>query len=105
MEAKKVWDKEGIVELIDRSDEMVRKSLLVVYSLQTDSEKAAQITQDYNKVGFTAFDAEFLSSCAEQLKVKGFLSGKQIAAVRKTIKKYWRQLVLAANGELEYSLA
>lgn len=98
---QKVWDKTAIQDLLMESDRAVLRAVTAIYSLQTESEKLSHMTSVDNKVGFSAFDADILSSFAEQIKYRGGLSVKQMAIARNKMKRYWRQLVLIANGELK----
>jgi hypothetical protein len=91
------WGKDEIQDLLRRSDTAVVRGLMVLYALQTDDEQATETTREDNKVGFTGYDAEFLTSVAKQYERKGYLSPKQIQAVRRKLMKYWRQLADRAN--------
>jgi len=93
----RVWKKSELEDQIQRSDEMVRRSLLKLYERQTPDEVSAKETHIVNHAGFNKFDAKFLTSLAEQLKAKNFLSPKQIAAARKKLMKYSLQLTFIAN--------
>lgn len=86
------WTKEKIHYLIETNDKAVVRALIQIYRRQTASEQSAQATTDHNGVGFGAFDAQFLTSIAKKAE-KYPLTPNQIAAVRKSIKKYWRQLL------------
>jgi hypothetical protein len=100
MEITKVWSKEKLKELLQTSDEMVRRGLLVVFALQTSDEKRDENTRYLNGVGFNGTDSVILSSFARQLKEKGYLSPKQIALARKKLIKYASQMAKVANGEI-----
>lgn len=106
MEAK-VWNKTSMQELLVANDKAAVKALLVIYSRQTQSEQASMATREHNAVGFTATDAEILTSFAEQFKRKGFLSFKQMGLLKKRITKYWKQLLEEAaskGAEVSYKL-
>lgn len=77
---------------IATDDRWLLKSLKKVYSLQTAEEKAVERTRFHNCVGFTGHDAEYLSSLANQLQNKGWLSPKQKTQLRKMMPKYWKQI-------------
>jgi hypothetical protein len=64
-----------------------------VFSKQTSDERATDSARWKNKVGFSAFDAEILSSCARQYEQKKFLSEKQIALCLKRVSVYAGQIV------------
>lgn len=74
------------------------KGMLRVYTFQTASEQNMLQTQEANNVGFTAFDAEILSSFAQQYKTKKFLSPKQMTILHKLMPKYAGQLYNCAKG-------
>lgn len=94
----KVWDKAAIQELVLTNDNAAVKALLVIYSHQTQSEQACENTTDSNGVGFTAFDAEILTSFAQFYQSAGFLTRKQMELLKKRIVKYWRQLLQAVEA-------
>jgi hypothetical protein len=70
--------------------------LLRIYENQTDAEKAVGNTQEFNGIGFSGCDGDFLSSLSVQAKRKG-LSPKQIKCVHKTMPKYAAQLLKASD--------
>lgn len=97
-------------------DLWAKKALLLIYGHQTSSEQACGRTVVNNSVGFTGHDSEYLSSLARQLQEhldsvkksnpditeceaikRAWLSKKQLAALKKTIKKYWRQVSDASD--------
>jgi len=71
-----------------------QRGLLAVYNEQMSDEQAAKKTKHLNLVGFSKFDAEFLSSMAQQLKRKRALSPKQMMWVHRKMPKYANQLFL-----------
>ena len=100
MEEKKIWKKEEIKDLLQKSDRAVMRGLVVIYSLQTEDEKKAEETSEHNGVGFSGVDAKFLSSLAKQVMAKGGLSEKQMLHARKKMMKYAGQLTKVSNGQL-----
>lgn len=68
------------------------KAMLWIYKYQTEDEKRSNSTHVLNGVGFTGTDAEILSSFSKQLIEKFWLSDKQLAIVRKKMKKYENQM-------------
>lgn len=92
-----LWSKEEILDRIQERDDWACGALMVIYKNQTAIEKAGGYTKETNKIGFTKFDAELLTSFAKQYESKKWLSVKQLAVIRRRIPKYWRQLVKAAN--------
>lgn len=85
------WTVDRIKSSVETNDESVKKILLTIYSFQTEDEQRVQHTKHYNGMGFNGADSPILSSLAEQLKTKGWLSPKQIAVARKKCRKYASQ--------------
>lgn len=92
-----MWDQASIHKLLDQYDKGVERAVVQIYRLQTADERAAGTTSHHNKVGFTAYDAGFLTSIAQQLLAGRQLSAKQMAITRNKMKRYWRQLADIAN--------
>lgn len=89
-----VWDRDAIFDLLDNNDKAVARAILALYKRQTAAEQSVGNTQEHNSVGFTAFDAPFLSSLAESLpKYNNKLTIRQLAKARPMMKKYWKQLL------------
>lgn len=68
-------------------------ALVTIYSYQTSDEKADGYTQEYNNVGFTGCDSQFLSSLAENYNKYGRLSENQVKCLMKLMPKYSAQLI------------
>ena len=80
------------LQLNTRLDRAV-SALFVLYARQTEDERKSKHTKHANGLGFSALDAEFLSSLALQYKNKGFLSTNQQKALLKLMPKYASQLI------------
>lgn len=80
--------------------EAIIRGMLRIYQLQTISEQIAKYTTENNGVGFTGFDSEFLTSLAKQFINSGSLTITQFVYVKKSMKKYARQLLKIAMGEI-----
>jgi len=78
----------------DRS--WVIRAVQTVLKCQTTHEKSLAETIEHNKVGFTAFDAEILTSIGDQAG-NGWLSNRQIALLHRVMPKYWAQIVEASK--------
>lgn len=90
----KIWDKEAIQALIDRSAEATARALLIVYDNQTASEKTRGETVEHNGVGFSSRDAEFLTDVAKKYQHYGrWASEKQLNAVRRCVRRYHKQVL------------
>ena len=72
-------------QMLEANANWAKRALIRIYDNQTDNEKVNGNTVEYNGVGFTGCDAEILSSFAEQLKNRGFLSPKQMTILHKKI--------------------
>lgn len=100
MTAKK-WTKEAILLRLEKSDEWLIRGLLAIYAKQTEEEKVAELTKEHNGIGFNGVDANILTDLAKQYqRTNGYMSIRQIALIRKKMKKYAGQLARIANGEV-----
>ena len=70
----------------------VERALLYLYGRQTDDERSGGYTAHENGQGFSAVDAPFLTSLAEQVKNGRSLTLKQTEVARRILKRYRRQL-------------
>jgi len=94
--------KKAIQTAILTSDTSLIKAIKVVYGNQTAYEKTLGITETFNKVGFSGFHAQIMTSFAKQIarweaeKAHAFnspLSPRQKEIARKIMVHYWKQLV------------
>lgn len=92
------WTKEHIQHLIQTNDRAVERALIQIYNRQTADEQRCSTTNRENSVGFTAFDAEYLTAIAKQCIENHGLTGGQIHRIRPKMMKYWRQLLEIAAG-------
>lgn len=95
----KIWTEQMILDLIDRADNAVLfKMLHSLYERQTAHEQSSEYTRDRNDVGFSAYDAKFLTSVAKNAEQYKRVSNGQAPHIRKAMKKYRKQLVEIANA-------
>lgn len=94
----KTWTEEEIKNLIQINDKVLYGALKKLYACQTAEEKAVGETVEYNGVGFNGADSKIMSSMAEFLINRGYLSDKQKYIVRKKLVKYNKQLTRLANA-------
>lgn len=101
------WTRSAMLDLLDRSPVAVERALLVLYARQTDGERETHTTSESNGQGFGAFDADILTSFAEQVATNRYnrkegqrLTEKQLELTRKKVRKYVGQLVEVANARL-----
>jgi len=83
---------EELRELLRTRQKWAQRGLLRIYTFQTENEQSLQATVEQNGVGFTGTDANILSSMAQQLKARGFLTEGQMKVVFKLMPKYAGQL-------------
>ena len=93
----RVWTEEEVKNLIQTNDKVLYGALKKLYACQTADERAVGQTEENNGVGFNGVDAPILSSMAEFLNNRGYLTDKQKVIVRKKLVKYNRQLTKLAN--------
>ena len=95
-----------IKALLERSNKAVEEATLRLYERQTEDEQYTETTTHKNGRGFSAFDAEIMSSFAKQIlanrwgRPKGFrLTEKQMAVARRKILHYAKQLKEVADAK------
>jgi hypothetical protein len=79
--------------LLATSPAAVRVALTALYARQTGDEQTAGATTHLNGAGFNATDSAFASSLARQIETRRTLSARQLAAARRLLPKYARQLL------------
>lgn len=87
-------DKEKYIKaLIEEASEIELALVWVprIIENQTTDEVAGESTQEDNKIGLNAFDAEFVTSVYKQIKDGRTPTEKQSAVLHRTLKKYCRQ--------------
>ena len=99
-----MYTEQSIQTLLEKNDKAVVRGLLAIYARQTEDEQRAETTKVHNKIGFSAYDAPFMSKMVRFFKQRGYLTIGQIDCVRPTIIKYRRQLTEIANAKLSKSL-
>ena len=92
-----IWTAEEIGSLVQRDDRVLYRAIKQLYNRQTAEEKLDGRSTEDNGEGFNKFDAEFMSSLARFLGMRGFLTDKQKECARKKMKKYTKQLTRIAN--------
>ena len=88
----KTWTIEEVKDLLKRNNKAVERAIKLLYSFQTEAEKALETASTVNGKGFNKFDAEILSSYAEQLLEGRRLTIKQLCVARPKILKYTKQI-------------
>ena len=104
---------EMVLAAIARNDDAAANALVGLYERQTADEQSTKATRQKNGMGFSAIDAAFLSSLAEQVIANkqarkdgtlrqgyGLLSKRQLEIVRERLPHYVRQLVEIAEEKM-----
>ena len=94
---KRIWTEDEIRDYVQTNDKVLYGAIKKLYNEQTEDEKEAGQTKHYNNVGFNGADSKFMSSVAEFLIRRGYLTEKQKFAARKRMVKYTKQLTRLAN--------
>ena len=94
---KRIWTEDEIRDYVQTNDKVLYGAIKKLYDEQTADEKEAGQTKHYNNIGFNGADSKFMSSIAEFLIRKGYLTEKQKFAARKRMVKYTKQLTRLAN--------
>ena len=97
----KKYNKDDLINLLDKSDLAVIKAVIAIMKLQTKDEIISRKSIDHNGVGFSRIDTKHMHYIVD--KINGnyenikILSQTDIIITRNKIKKYWRQLLKIAN--------
>lgn len=94
------WSVEEIKKLLRENDVFVIRSLLKLYSFQTEVEKKVKSTNGINGVGFNAYDSKALTEIVKVCIANKMLSNGQVEYVRKKLLKYSKQIMKIANGNI-----
>lgn len=81
---------------LSRDTQKARRALVLIYSKQTTCEQNSGQTLEYNCEGFTALDAEILSSIASFYINHKFLTPRQDQIVKRLIPKYAGQILASS---------
>lgn len=95
------WTKDTVKAWIQNSDinnlthrAALSRALIFLYNRQTTDEQSSHTTSHDNGVGFSGYDAEFLSSVALGVQRYGSMTVKQAECVKKRLARYSGQLLL-----------
>jgi hypothetical protein len=82
-----------------------QRALLAIFKNQTEDEKTDSSVKYHNGMGFRAVDSYILTSFANQLQTRGFLTPKQMVIVLRKMPVYARQLMKFHGEKIQASLA
>lgn len=97
----KPYNKEIIKNRLLTDNAWLNRGILAIYQHQTLDEKLDGNTKEDNGIGFNGADAVILSSFAQQLILKKYLTEKQYAIARKKMVKYSGQLLNIIKSKSE----
>lgn len=97
---RKTWNVDEIKELLKTNDRFVLRSLIKLYSFQTNEEKHCKESTEANNKGFNKFDAKILTPIAQDVVKGNIITENQISYVRNKIMKYAKQLTKIANHQI-----
>lgn len=93
----KVHTKDSVQELIRRSDRALYAGVRAIHARQTADEQVGHLTRHTNKVGWSKFDAPWMTDMIVKLDRYGSLLDRPKAITRNKLLRYHRQLVEIAN--------
>jgi hypothetical protein len=96
--AQKSYTADDIRTKLETDNKWLFRGLLAIYKRQTEDEQRTDQTNHNNNVGFNGTDAAFLSIMARRALEDKPFSEKQIACIRKAMRKYAGQLYKISKG-------
>jgi len=75
------------------SEQLEGVYLRIIWQNQTKDERKSGATGHSNKIGLNIIDAPFISSLVKQIENGHSLSVKQVEALKKALRKYWKQML------------
>jgi hypothetical protein len=88
-----------IRNMLETNADWAKRALIRIYDNQTSDEQNDGVTVHHNGIGFTAIDANILTSFAEGLKKYGNLTVKQMSLLHSKIGKYAKQIYEMTDDE------
>ena len=92
-------DKEKVQGMVDRASALELELVWIpkIMARQTSEEIRRGDTIETNKVGLSGYDGRYISSIYERIQLGEHLSERQSFAVRKILRKYWKQYLSMMN--------
>lgn len=81
---EKVWALRGLLRMYEEN--------------QTSDERSVGDTVYDNGIGFSGADSQILSSIAQQVNRRGYVTDGQLRVLHKNMPKYWKQIVAMSDG-------
>ena len=98
-EAKKVWIRGEIEDMLRSNDRAVERAMVAIWERQTMDEKVTQDVKHSNNRGFSHWSARSGTYFAEWVRKGGRLTGKHLDKARKIALHHAGQLTDFANGK------
>lgn len=99
VKSDKVWEVNTIRHLLETNDIFVIRSLIKLYSYQTNEEKLTNSVTVKNRRGFNSYDSLKLSPICKAVIKNNSITKDKVSYVRSKILKYSKQLTAIANGK------
>jgi len=96
----RIWTEAEVRNNLLTNDKWVIRGAIALFNKQTESEKAAETTNEKNHVGLSAADAHYVCWVVKNLFSQDKFPAKSISKVRAKIIKYSGQLARIANGQI-----
>lgn len=94
---KKIWTRDEINALLNRSDAAVERAIVVLFKRQTADEQSSENTKYQNSVGFSSAHAHTGTYLAKWILSGKHLNGRFLERARHIALLHSRQLVEEAN--------
>ena len=98
-EAKKVWTRGEIEDMLRTQDAAVERAMVAVWERQTGDEQATQNVKHSNNRGFSHWSARSGTYYAEWVRSGRRLTGKHLDKARRIALHHAGQLTDFANGK------
>jgi len=93
-------DKEKVQGMVDKASALELELVWIpkIMARQTYEEVRREDTFETNKVGLSGYDGRFISEIYNRLKSGSHLSENQAVAIRRVLRKYWKQYLFMMNS-------
>lgn len=96
---QKQWET-YLKKMLQTNNKFLFRAIIVVYNNQTDAEKYAGQSIDWNNKGFSRVDCVEMSRIARTLIAEKKISEKDFWYAWCRMPKYWKQLMVAAKERM-----
>lgn len=95
-------------DLVSYNDQALLSSIVIIDSMQTETERKAKESTEDNSVGWTKQDAKDMGEIADKVRKQEALTEGELAKSRNKMRKYWKQLMMVSirqHGGIQQSAA